>query len=306
MQHAKNITLSICFLLITNLLSAQSFFQRGIASFNQNDFKQAITWFNWAVKADSTDAIRYFYRGNALRNLENNQKAYEDFQQAVRLDSTNGDAHFMLGLTAYFLGEYELAVNANSEAMRLGNSYGSQALLNRAQTYIRLGKNKKSLEDFASIIKLKDVNLKTAHFERAQLYMRMNDKKSALADYKKVVELNPKNTQLTWDIGRVSYEIEEFADALTYYSKAMDQIEKPEAQLYLVRGEVFEKLEHYEAAIEDYTRVIETNPNWAQAHYSRGQAKARMGNKESACIDWKKAAKLGHDEAKGVIVYNCK
>lgn len=306
MRHAKNITLSICFLLITNLLSAQSFFQRGIASFNQNDFKQAITWFSWAVKADSVDAIRYYNRGNAWRNLDENRKAHEDFQQAVILDPTNGDAHFMLGLTAYFLGEYELSVNANSKALSFGNSYGSQALLNRAQTYIRLGKNKKAFEDFASIIELEDANLKNAHFERAQFYMRINDKRSALADYKKVVELNPKNTQLTWDIGRVSYEIEKYADALTYYSRAMDQIEKPEAQLYLIRGEVFEKLTHYEAAIEDYTRVIEMNPNWAQAHYARGQAKARMGDKESACIDWTKASELGHDEAKGAIVYNCK
>lgn len=306
MRHAKNIILSTCFLLITNLLSAQSFFERGTASFNQNDFKQAVTWFSWSIKADSTDAIRYYNRGNAWRNLEQNRKAYEDFRHAVQLDSANGDAHFMLGLTAYNLGEYWLSIDYNSKALSLGNSYGSQALLNRAQAHIQLVLNEKALEDYALIIKLKDANLINAHFNRAQLYMRMNDKKSALDDYKKVVELNPKNIQLTWDIGRVSYEIEEYADALTYYSRAMDQIEKPEAQVYMIRGEVFEKLEHYEAAIEDYTRVIEMNPNWAQAHYSRGQAKARMGDKDSACVDWKKASELGHDEAKGVIVYNCK
>jgi tetratricopeptide (TPR) repeat protein len=306
MHVIKKLTFVLCFMLVANLLSAQSFMQRGISSFNQRDFKQAVTWFNWAIKGDSTNANQFYYRGNAYRNLENNQKAFEDFRQAVKLDSANGDAHFMLGLTAFFLRDYKLALAENTKAVELKNSYGSQACLNRAQTFIRLRKNKKALEDFTSIIKLKDANLKSAHFERAQLYMRMDDKKSALADYKKVVELNPKNTQLTWDIGRVSYEIEAYADALTYYSRAMDQIEKPEVQLYLIRGEVFEKLKHYEAAIEDYTRVIEMNPNLAQAHYSRGQAKARMGDKESACVDWNKASELGHDEAKGVIVYNCK
>ena len=302
----KNLTFLFLILGITFTVSGQSFLERGVASYQQQDFKQAVRWFDWAIAADSTNAVCFLNRGQAKRSLNDTEGAFNDFSMAVKLNPNDADAHFFLALAAYSKGDYNASVSGNSEAIRLQTSMVSQALLNRAQSFIQLGKNKDALKDYASVIELKDHNLVNGYFNRAQLYMRMNDKRSALADYKKVVELNPKNIQLTWDIGRVSYEIEEYADALTYYSRAMDQIDKPETQLYLIRGEVFEKLENYEAAIEDYTRVIEMNPNLAQAHYSRGQAKARMGNKESACIDWKKASELGHDEAKGVIVYNCK
>ncbi len=285
---------------------AQSFLERGVSSFNQGDLKQAERWFDWAIMADSSDATRWMNRAQVRRNRRNTQGVYSDLKKVVELDSSNGDGHFMLALTAFNLGYYNEALDGNTKALQLGNSYGSQALLNRAQTYIRLGKNQKALEDYALTIKMKDQNLKQAHLDRGQLYMRMNEKKLALKDFKKVVEINPNNLQLTWDIGRVSYEIEEYTDALSYYSKAIDRIDKPQAQMLLVRGEVFEKLKNYQAAIQDYTRVIEMKQNLANAHYLRGQAIARSGDTEAACVDWKKAAELGHTEAKGVIVYNCK
>jgi len=285
---------------------AQSFLERGVSSFNKGDLKQAERWFDWALAADSSDATIWMNRGQVRRSRRNHNGAFEDFKKAFELDSSNGDAQFMMALAAFQLGNFNSALNANSKALELGNSYGSQTLLNRAQCFIRLSKNEKALQDYASAIKLKDGNLKQSYFDRGQLYMRMNDKSSALADFKKVVEINPNNLQLTWDIGRVSYEIEEYADALSYYSKAIDRMEKPQAQMLLVRGEVFEKLKNYEAAIQDYTRVIAMKQNLANAYYLRGQAKARLGNKEDACVDWQKAAELGNSEAKGIIVYNCK
>ena len=280
--------------------------ERGISSFNKGEYKEAVDWFKWAIKADSLDPEGYLNRGQAFRFLKKYELALADFKKGAELNPTNGDAHFLTALTAFYIGDFKLAVQGNSEAIKLGNSYGSQAYLNRAQTYIRLNKNQKAIADYDSVIASNDANLLNAYMDRGQLHMRMNNKKSALSDYKKVVELNPKNIQLTWDIGRVSNEIEEYADALTYYSRAMDQIEKPEAQLFLIRGEVFEKLKHYAGAIEDYTRVIEMNPKSAAAYYGRGQAKARSGDNKAACVDWKMASELGHQEAKGVIVYNCK
>ena len=304
-QMKKLVFLSF-FLAQLGISNAQSFLERGVTAFHQENYKDAVTWFNWAIKADSLDANRYLNRGHAKRALNNYQGALKDFSKAVELDSANGDAHFLVGLCAFYLNDFNLSIEANSKAIEYGSAYGSQTFMNRSQAYVRAGKDKKALEDLASVIALNDQNLMNAHFERGQLYMRMNNKKSALADYKTVVELNPKNIQLTWDVGRVSYEIEEYADALAYYSRAMEQIDNPEAQLYMIRGETFEKLKHYEAAIEDYSRVIEMQPNFADAHYSRGQAKARAGKNEEACVDWIKASELGHQEAKGVIVYNCK
>lgn len=293
-------------LFISHIGFGQSFLERGVASYNQGDLKQAERWFDWAIEADSMDAVAFMNRGQVRLNRKNTEGALRDFQTSTELDTANGDAHFLLALAAFQLRRYDVAIDGNSAAIQLKSSFGSQSYLNRAQCLIRLGMNKKALADLTEAIKMKDSNLKQAHFDRGQVYMRLNEKKLAVDDYKEVVKLNPNNLQLTWDIGRVSYEIENYVDALSYYSKTIERIEEPQAQMYLVRGEVFEKLENYEAAIQDYTRVIEMKQSLANAHYLRGQATARLGKKEDACLDWKKAAELGHQDAKGVIVYNCK
>ncbi|MBI1287930.1 MAG: tetratricopeptide repeat protein [Flavobacteriales bacterium] len=302
----KRIIHTLILLASIQFAVAQSFLERGVSSFNEGDYKQAITWFNWAAKADSTNPVCYSNRAHAKRSIKDFQGAFEDFGKVVELNPNDGNAYFWRALSAFNIGEFQTSLDANTKAIELGSEQGTQAYMNRAQTFMRLGKNQKALADYDSVIAAKDQRLMQAHFDRGQLYMRMNDQRSALKDFKKVVELNPENIQLTWDIGRVSYDLEEYADALSYYSRAIDRLETPQPQMLLIRGETFEKLKNYQAAIEDYTRVIKAETSLADAHYLRGQAKARLGDTDGACVDWKKAAELGHSEAKGVVVYNCK
>ena len=303
-RHVLFIT--VCLLHVSVLAFGQSFQERGVTAFNQEKYKEAARWFDWAIAADSTDPVCFSNRAQAKRALGDKEGARADLGKVVELNPKDGDVHFWLALAAYEANDLQTSVAENSLAILLKARMESQAYMNRAQTYVQLGRNQEALKDLSTVIERKDGLLMNAHFSRGQLYLRMNDKKTALQDLKKVVELNPANVQLTWDIGTLSYELEDYVEALSYYSKAIDRLDRPDAQTLMIRGETFEKLKNYAAAIEDYNRVIGMSPNMAEAHYGRGQAKARLGQTEAACIDWQKAAELGHQEAKGVIVYNCK
>ncbi|MGK7918606.1 MAG: tetratricopeptide repeat protein [Trichodesmium sp.] len=48
----------------------------------------------------------------------------------------------------------------------------------------------------------------------------------------------------------------------------------------------------YKAAIADFSRVIEINPNFAEAYYGRGLAQFDLGNKEVAIADYTEAIKI--------------
>ncbi len=278
---------------------------RGTSALNEGRTKEAIRWFDWAIAADSTDATRYFKRGRAKRIYKNNSGAAIDFLKTIELNAEFGDAYFLLALIEFETGDFNGSIKSNTLAIKNKTYYQPEAHLNRAQTYSRLGKYEKALKDFGKVIAFNDANLMSAYMQRGQLKMTMKDKKGALLDFAKVVELNPKNAQLFWDMGRISYEIEEYADAISYYTRAMDLTGNKNPQPFMVRGETFEKLKNYEAAIADYTSTIELKGNLREAYYNRGQAKFRSGDKKNACVDWKKASELGHTEASGVIVYNC-
>lgn len=299
------LSVGLILVISTNCFSQNWFADLAFQSFNKGNLQEAQRLFDWAIAADSLNAELWSNRAHIKRRRRNINGAYADFKKATEIEPNSVENQFYFAITAHQTGKYEEAINANSKVIELGNSKGSQTFLNRAASFIQLGKNDKALADFENAIKLKDENLKQAYFDRGQFYLRINDKKQALADFKNVIELNPENVQLCWDVGALAYELEKYTDALTYYSKAIDQLDKPQSQALLVRGEVFEKLENYQAAIQDYSRVIDMQENLVNAYYLRGQAKARLGKTEEACSDWKKAAELGNREAKDVVVYNC-
>ena len=51
-------------------------------------------------------------------------------------------------------------------------------------------------------------------------------------------------------------------------------------------------LEQYEEAIKEYDKAIALNPKSAEAYFSRGNAKYKMGNKEGAREDFNKSFSL--------------
>ncbi|MCU4139364.1 MAG: hypothetical protein MW690_001296 [Methanophagales archaeon] len=52
------------------------------------------------------------------------------------------------------------------------------------------------------------------------------------------------------------------------------------------------ELNEYEQAIEDFSKAIELNPNYAGAYYNRGIAYAKLNQHERAIEDYNKAIEL--------------
>ena len=52
--------------------------------------------------------------------------------------------------------------------------------------------------------------------------------------------------------------------------------------------------DHY-GAISDYTKVIEINPNDADAFYNRGISKKNIGDLNGACSDWRQTVFISPD-----------
>jgi len=69
---------------------------------------------------------------------------------------------------------------------------------------------------------------------------------------------------------------------------------------------VFYKQQKFEAAIADYTKCLELNPNDGMAFYYRGVARKRINDNEGACSDWQKAAKMGVGNATDRIQEHCR
>jgi len=54
-------------------------------------------------------------------------------------------------------------------------------------------------------------------------------------------------------------------------------------------------------AIADFTEVIKLNPTVARPYFNRGVSTIKLGDKDGACNDWKKAAELKHEKAIEIV-----
>ncbi|MBK9329090.1 MAG: tetratricopeptide repeat protein [Sphingobacteriales bacterium] len=82
---------------------------------------------------------------------------------------------------------------------------------------------------------------------------------------------------------------------------------KPDyTDIYFNRGVVKEKIGDHESAILDFNKAIEYNPTLGEAYFKRGLAKDNMGDYSGACFDWSVAGELQEYGAYDLIKMYCK
>lgn len=65
------------------------------------------------------------------------------------------------------------------------------------------------------------------------------------------------------------------------------------------------KTNEFELAIQYFTEAINNKNNYIDAYYNRGVGYLKVGKKEDACKDWKKAKELGDKEVEELIQKYC-
>jgi len=66
-----------------------------------------------------------------------------------------------------------------------------------------------------------------------------------------------------------------------------------------------DRLENYHGALDDYSKAIELNNDFADAYFNRGGIKYFFKDEKGACLDWNKASELGKSKAKEYILKVC-
>lgn len=100
------------------------------------------------------------------------------------------------------------------------------------------------------------------------------------------------------------YSIEEYRAAMLDFTKAIEQ-DPNYAAAYSGRGDTKMAFEDYRGAVSDYTIAIELDPEWTINYLNRGLAKFHLGNKDGGCLDFSTAGKRGDVRAYEAIRQYC-
>lgn len=194
-------------------------------------FRQSLTAVVAAVllftAVSAVTLLGSFQQGYDLFKNRDYYEAEEEFLREKELQPNNLDVYYMLGLCYLYTGRYREALDVSNEGIEIGAQDG-RLFSNRGRAFFFLN--------------------------------RFND---AIENLEKSVQFSPASslTAITYYyMGRSYLSMGRYVLAETALSAAII-LQEGNSTYYQYRGEVYEKLENFEAAEEDYKRALTLRPN---------------------------------------------
>lgn len=116
--------------------------------------------------------------------------------------------------------------------------------------------------------------------------------KEALDDYNNAIRIDSSEADYFLNRGLIYEKLNQSANAYADYTKAIRLDEKFE-KAWLNRANLLTRLGRWQDAIEDYTVALTYQPDYSAAYYNRGIAYRRIKQNDKACADIRKAEELG-------------
>ena len=232
-------------------------------------FNEAMLTVDKIIEEKPTSAIAYDLKGAILQKQGKLDEALNAFSKAVELEPDFAIAWYNFAQFEKNLGHFEKAKSYLDRAIDLQEDL-TKAYFARALILKKMGQPERALRDYDKIIDLQGEKYMEAYLNRGLTKKILGDYNGALAD--------------------LNHAIEEFPD---------------NAELRQNRGNLNLLFDSPLKAIDDYTKAIELNGNYAEAYYNRAFAFFLIYDKVSGCYDLDKSIDLGYKKAIKAKKYFC-
>jgi tetratricopeptide (TPR) repeat protein len=273
-----------------NCVSSVNYLQQGSTAYAASDFNGAVAAYTCALQSGKNPAAIYNYRGNAYRQLGDYARAVEDYTNALKAAPASDIVLNNRGWAYYRLGQYQLALADFNAALAINPKLAS-ARNNRGLAYARLGKMTEALADFQEAVTLGEKPAEWAAINQANLG-KQSGSPTAEPPQAPTAVAPADFTQYVQD-AVVAYQSGDYEKTITLMSKAIE-LEPRQDSLLRFRADVYVMMKQYDLAIQDFSKAIELNPNYAGTcgcpPYRLGRAYvyalAGQADKAQADIDW--------------------
>src|SRR5438128_1059577 len=137
----------------TDPAAAYAPYNRGVWHRQRNEYEQALTEFDEAIRLKSNFAEAYEERGYAYLMLGRHESAIRDFNTVLRLKPNDAQTYAFRGVAYAWSGDYQMAVENLNAAIRLNPTDGL-LYLQRGTTYVNLGQYQLGIKNYDRAIEL--------------------------------------------------------------------------------------------------------------------------------------------------------
>jgi len=270
------------------LLRARIYEQRG-------DDKLAFSDYNSLINSGANYYEIYYRRGLYYSKHRQNTAAIKDFNKAISLKSTYAPAYFALANSSQILGQTTEALKYYSTAINLNESY-QKAYGQRAFLYYYLKKYELGLDDDRHTVSYFKLREDTLFIRMAKAEINLNDLTSADRYLSKALSANPKSTDALLMRAEVAVKRDRASTGLSYLRR-IHNIDPNNYESWYLQAQIRYDNKEFEKAVESLNACIDIY-DLPKAYYLRGATYSALYDSDNACKDTRKAASLGHKQAK--------
>jgi tetratricopeptide (TPR) repeat protein len=165
-------------------------------------------------------AEEHFNQGSEKLKAQNFQEAVSDYDKAIKLNPNHGDAYKDRGFAKIYLADLNGALADLNKAIEL-NPKQEETYYNRGIVKTKLKDFKASIDDYSKAIELNPNYIK-AYGNRGISKGKLQDYKGAIADYDKAISLDPNYTIALINRGNAKYNMEDLNGACQDWRKAKE------------------------------------------------------------------------------------
>jgi len=290
LKHNK-VTTSFLLIVLLGVIGTLSFltYQRcGVWKDN------IILWSDVLKKYPTNVPIAYNNRGNAYDDKEEYNQAISDYNQALKIEPDYADAYFNRGNTYYKKGEYEQALSDYNQVLNIDPNY-AKVYTNRGNVYKDKKEYNQAISDYNQALEINPSDVK-AYNNRGLAYYENGEYDKAISDYNQALRINPDYADVYYHRGNIYYQKGEYDKAISDYNQAL-RINPDYAEVYNNRGIIYYEKREYEQALSDYNQALKTDPNYAKAYNNRGLTYYQKGEYDQAISDYNQAIKINPNSA---------
>jgi tetratricopeptide (TPR) repeat protein/serine/threonine protein kinase len=271
---------------------------RGVAYIHLEEWDRTIVDCSKAIAVDPNFSHPWITRSNAYHNKKMFDHALSDAEQAVKLDPKEAKAWACRGLAHNGLGKWEEARADFTCSIELDHKWTTAwagrglawAWEGRAKAHGALKKYQEATADYTKAIALDSADL-AAFTRRGVLFGKVVERAK-----RKLAESHEHRGSV------YSQHLHDYDKAIEDFDRAI-QLDRQRTSAWLGRALVHLQRKEWQAAIQDYTQVLQREtekaktPEMAIIWYQRGFAHARLGQWKHAVDDHSRALSLDPDNA---------
>ncbi len=291
-RHKREV-LAVASLLIIGALVTRSYFQ---TLYWQNS---EVLW-RHTIDVNPNNYIAQNDLGGTLEEKGQFNEAIAHYREAVQLNPNVARVQNNLGYALLQGGRVEEGIDHLQDALRIDPTY-SEAYNHMGSALMKKGQVAEAIPYYQKAIQLNN-SYADAHNNLGVAFLRSGQVDEAIAHYKAAVAIKPGSAEMQINLGNTFASKGEWVEAIDCYEAALktkSDVAK-DARLRNNLGAALEKAGKADEALEQFSKAVELNGNYPEAHCNLARLLAQGGRRYEAVAHLKEALRLrpGYEQAK--------